>query len=170
MAESIRLQILRHLQTAFLEAGNDPVYDVDPYVITLGGQDTRVTFSTVELGSLLDADMRKRFSIGIVAGKETKSALYPLLEAIFSVAVEFRVVKNANDEKPAILAEQMLAVVQRIIAVNRTMGGLAVDTLETGNEIDLTSYADRSVMGVVFLEVRYRHAFNDVTDPTARDM
>ena len=36
-----------------------------------------------------------------------------------------------------------------------------VDTKRTGNEIDMTTYGDRSVVGVCFCEVMYRHSHLD---------
>jgi hypothetical protein len=60
-----------------------------------------------------------------------------------------------------VLGEEVLTVVKRVLTNNRSWGGLAVDTKRTGNEIDLTTYADRSVVGVAFCEVMYRHSHLD---------
>jgi hypothetical protein len=52
----------------------------------------------------------------------------------------------------------VLGEIQRRIREDRTLGGLALDVRETGNDLDLDTYADKAIEGAVFLEVRYRHA------------
>jgi hypothetical protein len=63
------------------------------------------------------------------------------------------------------LAEQVLTQIQQCIYADKTMGGLAVDTVEIGNEIDLDTYGDDTVVGVMYIRVNYRHSHKDVTNP-----
>ena len=123
--------------------------------------DWPLKFSTVELGPLADTDQRKRYSIGIVAGPEKERHTFPYIECNFTVGVEFRVTVNRNDDRPALIAEEVLTVIKRVLNNNRSWGGLAVDTKRTGNEIDMTTYGDRSVVGVCFCEVMFRHSHLD---------
>lgn len=149
MTDSVRLQILEHL-VGLLEAAAPPDYDF--------------TFSQVEIGPLSIADHKKRFTAGVSVGRETKASLFPLLDNTLPVTIEFRLTLDKNDPKPGVLAEKMLTQVQRIVYGDKTMGGLAMDTIETGNEVDIQTYADRSILGAVFFDVRYRHAHRDPRD------
>ena len=54
-----------------------------------------------------------------------------------------------------------MACRKRVIMENKGWGGLALDTQMAGNEIDLTSYGARTVMGVQFIEIHYRHNRRD---------
>jgi hypothetical protein len=64
------------------------------------------------------------------------------------------------------MAEQVLTVIKRVVLANTTWDGLAVDTKLVNSEIDLINYSDRSIVGVLFIEVQYRHARHDPRDPT----
>ena len=65
-----------------------------------------------------------------------------------TVNVEFRVTVNRDDVAPGIMTEQALTVIKRALTEDRTWGGMAIDTKITGSEVDLMTYADRSVVGV----------------------
>jgi hypothetical protein len=79
-----------------------------------------------------------------------------------AVNVEFRITINRFDERPGIMAEQALTVVKRALTEDRHWGGKAIDTKIAGSEIDMMTYADRSVMGVCNAVVQYRYNYNDV--------
>ncbi|WP_266032608.1 hypothetical protein [Brucella intermedia] len=147
---SVRQQILNRMKDAYL-AVKPPEWPIE--------------FSTVELGPLSGEDHRKRYSLGIVAGPEKERFTYPYIECNFQVGVEFRITVNKGDPKPAEMAEQVLTIVKRVIDVNRNWGGLAVDTKRIGNDIDLNSYIDKSVVGVMFIEVMFRHSTEDPRSP-----
>ena len=124
----------------------------DPYSIAL---------SAVEHGPLGDFDNRRRYVAAIVPGSESKQTRYPLTDCTLPVTIEFRMTVNRGDRRPAIEAERVLGEIQRRIGEDRTLGGLALDVRETGNDLDLDSHADKAIEGAVFLEVRYRHATDD---------
>ena len=88
----------------------------------------------------------------------------PYIMCFLTVNVEFRVTANRDDVAPGILAEQALTVVKRAITADRTWGGIAIDTKTIGSEIDLTTYADRSVVGVCQATVQYRYSHLDPRD------
>jgi len=144
---SVRLTILQAIQAEFqaMEA-NKPL--TDPYGIT---------FSTVAIGPLSMNDNRKKFSLGIVVGPEKETFSMPYIMCFLTVNIEFRVTVNRDDPDPGILAEQVLTVVKRLMMADRTWGGIAIDTKVTNSEIDLTTYADKSVMGVCVCQVQYRY-------------
>ncbi|MEJ6846747.1 hypothetical protein V3589_11080 [Sinorhizobium fredii] len=124
-----------------------------------------IKFSVVGLGPLADADHTKRFSIGVVAGPESQSYVFPYIQSTLQVGIEFRITVNRGDAKPGVLAEELLTVVKRVLIDNRTWGGRAIDTKITGAEIDMTTYGDRTIMGVCFCEVLYRHSHLDPRNP-----
>lgn len=160
--DTARLTILRRIKAIYKAAT-----DVDP--APMGSKFYGVKFSIVEIGPLGAPNATKHTAIGIVAGKEKKDDLYPLREAKFTVDIEFRLTVNRGDQDPAVMAETMLGVVQQIMYDDPTLGDTVLMIKEHGSEIDLTTYADRTVEGSVKFEVLYRHSYNNVysTDPTA---
>jgi len=161
---SIREQILEKMLAVF-QAVQEPDTTIPGY--TPSPNDWPLTFSTVGFGPLTDTDFRKRYSIGIVAGTEREKDAFPLVQCTLQVGIEFRITVNQNDPSPAMMGERVLTVVKRVIDQNKTWGGLAVDTRRTNNEIDLTSYGDKTVMGVQFIEIIFRHSIKDVRNPDA---
>ena len=152
---SVRLEILKNIVQSFRDMKAEQPAD-DPYGIT---------FSTVELGPLADYDQRKRYSLGVVAGPEKEAFSMPYIMCWLTVNVEFRVTVNRDDKMPGELIEQLLTVVRRRMTEDRQWGGLAIDTKVTGSEIDLTTYADRSAVGVCVCEVQYRYSHLDPRNP-----
>jgi hypothetical protein len=124
-----------------------------------------VKFSTVTLGPLGPTDATKRLSLGIVPGKEKKDRLSRAADCTLPLDIEFRITINQGDVKPQVLGEQVLGIVQQAINRDPSLGDLVIDMTEVGNEVSLDTYQDRTVMGVVNYEVRYRHAERDVRDP-----
>ncbi len=153
---SVRLTILNAIVAMFQNMQADQPTN-DPYGIT---------WSTVALGPLADFDQRKKYSLGVVAGPEKETFSMPYIMCFLTVNVEFRVTANRDDDAPGILAEQALTVVKRAITADRTWGGIGIDTKITGSEIDLTTYADRSVVGVCQATVQYRYSHLDPRDPS----
>jgi len=152
---SVRLTILNAIVAMFQNMQADQPTN-DPYGIT---------WSTVALGPLADYDQRKKYSLGVVPGPEKETFSMPYIMCFLTVNVEFRVTANRDDVAPGILAEQALTVVKRAITADRTWGGIAIDTKTIGSEIDLTTYADRSVVGVCQAQVQYRYSNLDPRDP-----
>lgn len=126
-------------------------------------------FSIVAMGPLADPDFRRRFSIGIVPQQETYGDLYPHITRELQLAIEFRVTVNRDDEDPGLLAETLLYKVEAICLADITWGGRCIDTKLVGNEINMATFADRTIDGVVFIKVKYRHARHDPTDPDPID-
>ena len=151
MPDTIRMRCLEAIREA-LEAVVAGEPEDDPYTIA---------FSKVEHGPLGDVDHRKRFVAGIVPGRETKQTMYPLDQCTLPVAIEFRMTVNRDDDEPGLEAERALGEIQRKLHEDTTLGGLAIDLRETGNEIDLEMYDDKSVVGVVFFDLLYRHRTTD---------
>jgi hypothetical protein len=155
MTDTVRLSILRYVQALYQAAT-----EVNP--APGGKRFYGLHFTVAEIGPLGDPDSRKQYVVGIVPGKEQKSDLFPLRTAMFPIRVEFRGTHNANDDKPGVFVENLLGVVQQVIYDDDTLGGLVLSALETENEIDMQTYADRTVQGVVTFMVHYRHTTQSV--------
>ena len=155
---SLRLQILQNIDAVFSAmtvAGSDAQYDAppsDPYGFK---------FSTVEIGPLAPYDQRKQFSMGIVAGAESETFQFPFVMCFLKLNLELRVTVNRDDVAPGVLIEQLITSVKRAVGLNRSWGGIAIDTKVDGTEVDLVTYADRSAMGVLMLTVQYRYGYSD---------
>ena len=152
---SIRLQILQAMKAAFVAITPDQPAD-DP----MGWQ-----FTTVAIGPLSGYDQRKQYSLGIVAGPEKETFLYPYITCWLTLNIEFRVTVNRGDAEPGVLIEQLLTVVKRKMTSDRTWGNRAIDTKVIGSEVDLITYADRSAVGVCMCEVQYRYNSVDPRNP-----
>lgn len=159
---SLRQQIIEKIKEKFEAVQppdtSDPDYAPSP-------ADWPLSFSTIELGPLGDEDLRKRYSVGIVPGREKYSHLFPYIVCDQMIAIEFRVTKNRGDDDPQIMAEQCLTVLKRVVLVNKQWDDLAIDSELVDSETDLTSYGDRSINGVLFFSVKYRHSQFDPRDP-----
>lgn len=157
--KSVRRLIIEKIVEAFENVQlqePDPDTPLDPTAWPL-------TFGKADLGPLKLEDLRRRFSLGIVAGRETERATFPYWECTWQVALEFRITINKGED-PALMAEDVLTVVKRVIDQNRSWGGIAVDTKRTSNELDLSS-SEKAVFGVQFIEIMYRTSHLDPRDP-----
>lgn len=151
MSDSVRKQVLMAIVEAYKDVEPDPDA-ADPWPIK---------FSEVELGPLGAEDFKKRFTLGVVPGPEKYSDLYPFIARQMRVAIEFRITVNKGDPSPHSFGEDLLEVVERVVLKDRHWGGLVLDTKLLNNEIDTQTYSDRSVAGVLFIEVHYRHSRDD---------
>ena len=151
MTLSIRHQILQKMVAKYTAVQSD-----NPIPTAL--------FSVVALGPLSDADHRKRYAIGVVAGAEKEKFLYPYIECMLTVNIEFRITQNRGDSSPADMGETMLTRVKQLVMSNRTWDGLAIDTKVIGSQVDLDTYLDQSVVGLCVCEVQFRHSHLDPAD------
>lgn len=150
MEKSLRHRILENMVQVF-SGVDEPDYPLK--------------FSVVELGPLGEADHRKRYSIGFVAVGERYKHQFPYLECFLRVGIEYRITVNQGDPSPGDMAETLLTVIKQVVLANETWCGLAIKTEFQNTETDMTTYGDRTVMGVLWVEVHYRHAHGDPTDP-----
>lgn len=126
----------------------------------VGDDAATLTFSKVEIGPLGSPDRMKHYTVGVVAGRETKQPLFPMTEPTLRVTVEFLAVANKGEDSYAV-AEKVLLQVQRTMEADTTLGGLVVDVEEAWNDLDLETYGDRTVAGAVAYDVKYRHRYKD---------
>jgi len=152
---SVRLTILQTMQKLFQGmAANQPPND--PYGLE---------FSNVAIGPLAAFDQKKRLSLGIVPGPEAETFQMPYVMCFMTVNLEIRLTVNQGDPPPGVFIEQAITVVKRLVSANRQWNKIAIDTKVSGTEIDLTTYADRSALAVLMLEVQYRYSYSDPRNP-----
>lgn len=156
MSQSVRLLCLK-----WLEAHLKAMGPLDPAPLF----NYSYKFSVCKIGPLGSLDNRKASGVGIVVGRETNDPLYPFDQKKLPIAIEWALTRNRGDEEAPVEAESMLAEVQRRLHEDTTFGGLAVDFREAWNEIDLDSYLDKSIRGVVMMELLYRHHSLDPHQP-----
>lgn len=153
----IRTTILQAIQARF--TGIDPDAATPVTARNPTGDPIGITWTSVQIGGLLGQDNRKINSMGIVSVREIPNyETYPVINAGWQVNLETRSTHNTGDLIPALIAERSLAAMQRVVSVDGTWGGLAIDTIEIGNEVDIDSYADRSIMVVLMLRITYRRS------------
>jgi len=142
-AETIRSKILKSV-AALYEAVTVATYGVD--------------FPYVKHGPLGNPDGTKFITIGVVAGEERKSDLYPLINSLLDITVEFSVTANKG-EVPALMAEKVMGVVQQVFYNNDQLGlpDIVVLFHERRSAIDMFTYSDKTMLGMVTFEVLYRH-------------
>jgi hypothetical protein len=131
----------------------------------IAAPDFSLSMSTALLGPIADGASRRRFSVGVVPGKEMVEDRFPLTECILPVVVEFQITWNAGDPVPQELAENALADIQRKLKEDIYCAGNAIDLRETGNEINLNLYSDKSIDGWVKYDLLYRHNTGDPRSP-----
>lgn len=125
------------------------------------------TWSRVSRTPLGDLDSRKRFACSLLEGTELPiDRTEPCIHKRLRVTIEFRALLN-SDEDPAECANMILTNIQRRVQSDPRLavvnGGqpLVIDIEETGSDLDVESFADRTVEGAVFFVVKYKHRGDD---------
>jgi len=117
-------------------------------------------WSIVQREPLTERETKKRFALGITETDEQKSDQIQTQHAFLQVTMEFHMLLN-RDEVPSTMASMILSNMARRIRSDHTLGGVAVNMRETGNTIDVDSYADKIVNGAMFISILYKHATDD---------
>ena len=156
MANSIRENALRKVKELF-ESQTAGAPGADPYDFT---------WSVVRREPLGDLDSRKRYAVAILDTDETKGRQVSCVQVDLAVTIEFRSLMEVT-ENPSQHLNMILLNIQRLIRSDSRLatinGGtpLVIDFRDTGNTVDVDSYADRSVDGALFCVLKYKHAEND---------
>ena len=153
MSDTVRLSCLKAMQAALaaVQAGQDG------YLLA---------FNQVVLGPI-DASEggRRRAMVGIVPGREVTDIQFPLTYGMLPIAIEFRVTWNMGDMPSHELAEAVLGDIRRKMMQDPSLGGLAIDLKDMGNEITLNTFADKNIVGVAHFDLLYRHSTLDPRQP-----
>lgn len=121
------------------------------------GQNGRfMTWNTVSDCPITDAQKQLGNTIGIFDGRENKKPEVGSSRATLSLMTEFHV-RLAKGDKPNRIANLVLGEVQSIMLSDIYAGGLCLNIVEVGNELDVEGPQDTAVSGIIFWEVQYRH-------------
>lgn len=124
----------------------------DPYTVSWSLV-TRTDLDTVPKGT--------KYACAISENTETVLAeTFPTTNKLLSVTVDW-VQQLDKGEVPSVEWNRVLGEIQRKIGEDRTLGGNAIDCVETGNEPDIDFEGAKTIGGAVFFDVRYRHNVND---------
>ncbi|MDG5496969.1 MULTISPECIES: hypothetical protein [Azospirillaceae] len=149
--ETKRQRIIKAVQAVLerLQAGQPAD---DPYGIS---------FTKIYREVLDDGLVKGKAAVAAVLDKtETKLRLVNHDQCTLRVNVEFHVMYGTGDQR----ADRMNAVlgdIQRAFRSDFTLGGVAINCTEAGNEIDSTGRFTGYGSGTLLLDILYRHAKHD---------
>jgi len=146
MTDTIREQIEKAVVNK-IETMKDGDPATDPYGIT---------FSEVTRNRVDQVAFGKKYVAGVYSGPETKRADHPSMRCQLRLIIEFYILLDKTDVAQAQL-NFVLGELQRRLAEDHTLGGLAYDMKEEGNEYDVDGSFDTQVSGAIFYRVEYVH-------------
>lgn len=118
------------------------------------------TFSVVTRARIGAIATGRKYVAGVYGGPETKLAGFSSMRSKLRLTIEFHILLEKEDNAQAEL-NFLMGEVQRRLAEDHTLGGLAYDMIEDGNEFDVDGSFDKQVAGVLFYSVQYVHAHKD---------
>jgi hypothetical protein len=118
------------------------------------------TWDVVQREPLTERETKKRFALGITETDEQKSDQIQTQHCFLQITMEFNMLLN-REEVPSTMASMILSNMARRIRSDPTLSGVAVNMRETGNTIDVDSFADKMVNGAMFISIMYKHAIDD---------
>lgn len=101
-----------------------------------------------------------RYTVGIYDTSEKVVPKIGVDERALNVVVEFHLTLYEDDPQGRYIREA-LAEVQRVMGSDIYCGGLTMNVIERGSELEVTSAHDRRVAGVAVFEVKYRTPTNN---------
>lgn len=134
-------------------AQGEPV--ADPYLYTA---------SLVERADITKLSRGKTLTIGVFDPSETKIASLTALEGAMDATIRCIVEWHATvdiETKPSTQCNIIHAEILRRIMEDETLGGLARNVIEVGNEFNIDDVNDKMLDGVIFLNILYKHAKRD---------
>lgn len=140
-------RILQHLKARF-EAVTD-----------LGGE-PGLTWETIIRAPIKDENRKLKSVLSIMQGHERTGAMSMTEEKFLDVSFEFEVKAYAGEDAGTFV-NQLIAEIQKTLAVDRQCGGLCLHVRVTGSDCDIESEGDRRVGGIVFATIHYRHRDGD---------
>lgn len=99
-------------------------------------------------------------AIAIMDHRERKNPLIGMYDCFLTVHTEFAIRLKLGDD-PSTELNRLMVDVQRAMRSDNTAGGLCINIVETGSELDIEGPGDRLVGGIISWEVLYRHSLDD---------
>ena len=100
--------------------------------------------------------------LSIMDVRERKTEEIGAMRCHLSVVMEFSI-KTFMGDNIASELDKIITLVQQVARRDITAGGLSLNIVESGSELDLEGPDDRTAGGVVFWDVQYRHKVGDPT-------
>lgn len=100
--------------------------------------------------------------VGVYDTEEEKTRNFNSTNSKLTVVVEFYYKPKIGQTKAEEL-NRILAELTKRVAVDYSQGGLALNTEEVGNDLDIDGIYDKIINGSITFEVTYRHGLFDPT-------
>ena len=151
MTDTIRENIMNGL-VDIMSAMKDGEPVADPYT---------TTWSVVGREPIEQLTKGKKHALGIYEGTETKTPrASTVMDCSLRAILEFHVYVESAQKASSEL-NRVLGEVQRKIMEDTSIGSLAIDIVENGNEFDIDGMWDKQVSGALFVTIKYRHHIED---------
>ncbi len=150
MTLTVRETILEYIkaQLATMQAGSP------------GGDPYSVTWGKIRRAPLTEADEKVKYAIAIHEGAERKQVGVGYYLCTLPIVLEFReYIEQA--ENPSQELNRVLGDLQRFMSQDNTLGGNAINCIETGNDMYIDNDDTRRGHGALMLDITYRHSIKD---------
>lgn len=119
------------------------------------------------LRDAIDCDVQHKLeygeaAVGVYEISEDKKRLFNLTECTLHIVIEFYYKPKIGQSHSAEL-NRILAELQKAMLEDYGQGGHALNTEETGNQIDIDGIYAKIINGSINFDVMYRHAMFDPT-------
>ena len=148
MALTVRDRIAEHFATGFKNVAAG-----------IGGYTT--TWDIVSREPINPRELNQAEAVlGVYDLKERKVQQVGYTLCDLSFTIEFFWKKMMGDQTPSV-GNTLMGEIQKLVLADPQQGGLALNTVGTGTELDLESFAGSVGAGIVTFLVTYRHKLND---------
>lgn len=141
---TIRSEIIAHLMARFAAC-----------VEGEGGR--YITWNNVSDCPLTANEKTHSPAVGIFDGPERKSPEVGRSRCTLALSTEFHF-KLGKGDNPSEVGRRVMGEVQTVMCSDIYCGGLTLNIVEVGNELDVEGPNDTSVSGIIFWEILYRHS------------
>lgn len=155
MTDTVREKCLKALKARFTSINAE-----DEAAKASAADRYTIVWDKVTRSKLSDVDRRKPAVLGIYDTEEQEDKKLNFIYCSLRVIVEFYIYAGVNEDQSEKL-NLVLGEVQRRIREDITLGGLALDVVSTGSELDIDGQYDRQVQGALYLNIKYRYREND---------
>lgn len=100
--------------------------------------------------------------VGVYDTGEEKQREFNATRSTLTIVVEFYYRPKMGQTKAEVL-NNLLAEITKRVMVDYQQGGLALNTEESGNDLDIDGIYDKIINGSITFEVTYRHGTFDPT-------
>lgn len=118
------------------------------------------TWGMVERAPHGDWMFKKTYSIGVFDQHEYKTDGLMVKNCVLRIALEIGLVCQTG-EKPSTKMNAVFGAIQRLVQADPSLGGLIIDVQEVQNDMQIDDANQKQVVGVIYLDMKYRHSVRD---------